>query len=105
MSKMADISIQALPSSAWAIFCILVGCLAMHFLLEDSLLFPDLAAPVQAEAGGSLQLYDEADHKDDLAMPARQQARILPAQVQAAFSASEKHEILADSPVLPPPKA
>ena len=105
MSKMASQSIETLPGTAWAIFCILVGCLAMHFLLEDSVLFPDLAAPGQAAVDGSLQLYDEADHKDDLVMPAGHLARISPGQALPPFFSPEKHEKLADTPVLPPPKA
>ncbi len=105
MSKMASQVVETLPGAAWAILCILVGCLGLHFLVEDSVLFPDLAAPGQAEVDGSLQLYDEADHKDDLATPADQLARIAPGQARPAFFYAEKHEKLNASPVLPPPKA
>ncbi len=105
MSKMANRAVETLPGAAWAIFCILIGCLSLHFLVEDSVLFPDLAASGQAEVDGSLQLYDETDHKDDLAIPAGQLARISPGQARPAFYCAEKHEKLNASPVLPPPKA
>ncbi len=105
MFKMADHPIQGISGNAWAIICILVGCVAMHFFLEGSLVFPDLAFPVQGEAGGSLQLFDETDDKDDLVMPAGQLDKISPCLVQAAFSAPENYEKLDDAPVLPPPKA
>ncbi len=105
MFEMASLHSQSWPRYVWAIFCILVGCLAMHFLVEDSVLIPDLAAPDQAASGGNPQFYDETDHKDDLVMPAGQLARISPGEIQTAFFDLAKHAKLADKPVLPPPKA
>ncbi len=105
MFKMADLNARARPRYVWAIFCILVGCLATHFLVEDSILVPDLVAPDQAASGENPQFYDETDHKDDLVIPAGQLARITPSEVQTAFFDPEKYERLINSPVLPPPKA
>ncbi len=105
MFKMADLNSRAWPRCMQAIFCILVACLALHFLAEDSVLVAELAAPDQAASGENPQFIDETDHKDDLVIPAPQLARISPSEVQMAFISAENRKKLADSPVLPPPKA
>ncbi len=105
MFEMASLYSRSWPRYAGAIFCILVGCLAMHFLVEDSVLVPELAAAGQAASGGNPQFYDETDHKDDLVMPAKQLARFSPGEARTAFFDLAIHEKLADKPVLPPPKA
>ncbi len=105
MFKMANLNSHAWPSYTYAIFCILAACLALHFLAEDSVLVAELAAPDQPAAGENAQFYDESDDKDDLVMPAGQLAGITPSEIQRAFVSAENHEKLANSPVLPPPKA
>jgi hypothetical protein len=105
MFKMASRSFDILPSTVRVISCILVGCLAMHFLLEDNIFFPNVTVTAQAAANGSLQLCDEADHKDDLVLPAGLPARISPDQVNAALAGPENYKKFASSPILPPPKA
>ncbi len=104
MFKVVDPSSQIAPRITWAIFCILVGCLAMHFLLEDSVLVPDMAAMDLVAAGENPQIFDETEHKDDLVIPAGQLARISACEVQLAPGCNEKHEKLVNSPALPPPK-
>jgi len=47
-------------------FCLLIGCLAVHFLVEDSLLFTAVAPLDPSAPSASQANYEEMDHLDDL---------------------------------------
>ncbi len=82
------------------IFCILIACLAMHFLIEDALL-PSGSAAIKMQ---NANFFEEAGHQDDLVLPvqplhgiANNTAAPIPAGLPLA-------EFRVDLPILIPPK-
>ncbi len=82
------------------IFCILVVCLAVHFLIEDALL-PNAYSSIAMQNAPS---YEEASHQDDLVLPVQpldctQNSTTAP--IPAGFPLSEAP---VGFPILIPPK-
>ncbi len=96
---------QQLTSPARLALCILIGCLATHFLMEDSFLFSTLTAPDQAPGAASLLNLAEIEHLDDVVMPFDQPASVMGSDVSLAFTISFLEVNQARSPILRPPKA
>ncbi len=49
------------------VLCLLVGCLAVHFLVEDAFLFSGFAPLIQDTTNAEHPFFDEMEHQDDLA--------------------------------------
>ena len=102
MSRMA--SFPFLPHAKavrWGL-CILIACLAMHFLVEDSLLLHTAASPESAQANPLS--YDQVTHQDDLVLPVHLPERIMNNAVPAAYFWIVPVEMQTESPILTPPK-
>lgn len=102
MCKMASLSSVNRPVSARWMMLILISCLAVHFLIEDSLLLCTSASD-NAEFTEQ-QRYEEVTHQDDLVAPIRLPERITICDVPAAFSLTVPFRKQASTPILPPPK-
>ncbi len=57
-------------------FCILIGCLAIHFLVEDTLLLTMIASLDSAASSAFTENYDEFEHLDDLAYAESQPVKV-----------------------------
>ena len=102
MSRMA--SFPFLPQSKavyWGL-CILVACLAIHFLVENSLLLHTAASPESAWANPLS--FDQVTHQDDLVLPVQLPERMANKPVPAAYFWIVPVEKQAASPILTPPK-
>ena len=102
MSRMASFRSLNQPVAARWVLLILIGCLAMHFLIEDALL---LSASVSTNPKfGEQQRYEEATHQDDLAAPIRLPERITNGDLLAGLAVTMPSPRQASSPIFPPPK-
>ncbi len=101
----ATVRQTSLPSHAAirVIFCILVVCLAAHFLVEDALLPISQSTAPNAAQAQHLNLSD-ADHQDDLAVLHFQPATLTDSSVPAVGAVPLPPETRPNFSILLPPK-
>ncbi len=69
MSRTADAPCWSKPRAITRlIFCALIICLAIHFLVEDALLYAELASLRPSGSSAEQVDYEEFEHLDDLAL-------------------------------------
>ncbi len=102
MSGMARFpSVRQSVSARWVLL-ILISCLALHFLIEDSLLL-HASTTINPEFNNQ-QSYDEVTHQDDLATPICLPERITNCNMPVTLSLTVPFRKQSISPILPPPK-
>jgi hypothetical protein len=94
-------STRQLVSARW-VFLMLISCLALHFLIEDSLML-SACASINAQFSEQ-QRYEEDTHQDDLAAPVHLPERITRCDLPVVFSLTVPFRKPASSPILSPPK-
>jgi hypothetical protein len=92
-----------LPVLVRVIFCILVGCLAAHFLV-DGLHLKEMGVLGQSSGADGFPNYAEIDHQDDLAIQAAPPARIAGDPVPPAFGWAILPENRPAYPIFHPPQ-
>lgn len=68
MSRTADAPFWSKPRPIRLIFCTLIICLAIHFLVEDALLTAEFASLRPAASSAEQVNFEEFEHLDDLAV-------------------------------------
>ncbi len=68
MFRTADAPLWSKRRIIRLVFCTLIICLAVHFLVEDTLLFTEFASLQQAASSAERADSEEFEHLDDLAM-------------------------------------
>lgn len=102
MSKMVSPPFIHQAQAVRLVLCILIGCLAMHFLVEDALLRFTFAPSDRVSA--SHLTYDELEHQNDLATPVRVPACVSLADDNNPYLMTVLFAKPALSPILTPPK-
>jgi hypothetical protein len=69
MSKIVDPAQRLILIPTQVILCILVGCLALHFLVDKTLLSSRFPLHAPSTQGISGQALEELEHTDDLVAP------------------------------------
>lgn len=104
MSRMARFPFQYQTGRIRIIICILVGCLAVHFLVEDSFLLTFFTSPDPIGTTANQLNYDEIDHQDDMVLPASISAQVLEHHIPQMFFGTVPLKKQANTPILTPPK-
>ncbi len=104
MSKPAEPSFFSRPRIIRLFFFIMIGCLAIHFLVEDSFLLALYERLDPAAASASHLFSEEFDHLDDLAYATSLPASNLSFAGVAAFLWSTSFIRQAHLPIFKPPK-
>ncbi len=104
MFRTADPLPQRQIAATRLVLAVLIGCLMLHFLVEDLVLFTEMSAATQTSSNVTPLTLAEMDHLDDLAVLTEQPARIAPSALPLAYVwpiplAKQTH-----LPILHPPK-
>jgi hypothetical protein len=67
------------------VLCVLIGCLVIHFIVEDTLLFAESAPLDPAVTGASQVNFEECEHLDDLVFAESLPGKLLDPGEPAAF--------------------
>jgi hypothetical protein len=86
-------------------FCLLIGCLAVHFLVEDALLFTEFVRLDPAAPGASQANPEEMEHLDDLVYAERIPENHADPERPAAFLWIAPSIRQAHLPIFKPPKS
>lgn len=68
MSRTADVPLWSQPRTIRLVFSILILCLAIHFLVEDTLLYTEFASLRPTGSSAEQMNSFEFEHLDDLAV-------------------------------------
>jgi hypothetical protein len=104
MSRMVRSPLRSLRGLMRLVLCILVACLAVHFLVEDTRLPSIFSSPAPSAESSHAASSAEIDHLDDLAFQVSVPEQVIESRISHVYALTMLLKKPANFPILTPPK-